>query len=295
MIFERPLFTTHRFFSSGVLFHSLPDDSRFFSKRIKDLVAAYFNEFKNRLARPFNPYRNHTFPVALKDSEGKITYDRLYEADQTTSKALVAFIHGLGSSPLTWTHHLDAKVEGATVFIPHVYKKGYCKVSRAAEPIFDVITSYSRQFPDNPVILVGHSNGGRIAAYIEQRIQVKKVCLISIAGVHGGSKLVNLFAYFKINRFFGFTESMTRELMFSGTSVVDDVTKWQSLPVDLKQVERVFIATAEDTRAFPICTAFPNVPNSSYYLLSGESHVSIIDRTGPFIVQLIKKQLSTSH
>jgi hypothetical protein len=42
-------------------------------------------------------------------------------------------------------------------------------------------------------------------------------------------------------------------------------------------VKRIFIASADDLRIFPSGTSFPNLPSSTYLLVSGESHVTIVE------------------
>ncbi len=54
-----------------------------------------------------------------------------------------------------------------------------------------------------------------------------------------------------------------------------------------KVVERVFMASASDWRVAPSETSFPNLPNSKFELISGQSHVTIIDSVKERVISII--------
>lgn len=241
-----------------------------------------YKECMQRLQRANNPFKRKAqslFPVL----QGNKTYaDNFQPWQNGCSSRLIVLIHGLNSSPLCWTKYIQKLFEcekSTSYFIPYVYKKGYCKLKKASQPIFNVIKNYADQYPHNPIILVGHSNGARIAQYIERKLEAKNVKLISIAGPHFGSKLVNWITYLHLNSWFGLSASMTNELKYNSEWVNRKLIKWQKNSVrnEDNSVKRIFFASADDLRIFPNDTSFPILPSSTYILIGGESHVTIVD------------------
>lgn len=257
-------------------------DNRSWLSRIKDFSFATVKELKCRLQRQYNPLRvnvHNSFPVLQANSN---TY-HIDEQQWVKSKKLVVLIHGLNSSPLAWTDYLEEKSKfenNVSYFTPFVYKKGYCKCKEAARPILEVVKRYADQYPSNPIILVGHSNGARIAAYIEQKLDVDNIRLISIAGPHCGSMLINWINALGLTRFLGISAKLVEELTFQGSWAKRKLIKWHDQQQNIstkRNIERVFFASYDDWRIFPNQTSFPKLPNSSYFCVSGESHVTIIE------------------
>jgi len=283
----------------GKLIH-LPDN-RSYLNRIKDFSIANLKEFNNRWQRQHNPLNeraNEIFP-RLRISLNDIHYDEYHFSWKTSneSQMLVVFIHGLNSSPLAWSNYLkefpldDPK---ASCFVPFVYKRGYCQLKTAADPILDVVQDYANDHPHNPIFLVGHSNGARIAAYLEQKIHAKCIRLISIAGPHCGSKLINWMALMRLTQHFGFTREMVDEYLYKNPWVTNKLIKWQNKQKlklnEGRDIKRIFFAAADDWRIFPTETSFPYLPNSEYHLMKGESHVTIIDAVANSVVAYISKE-----
>jgi hypothetical protein len=53
-------------------------------------------------------------------------------------------------------------------------------------------------------------------------------------------------------------------------------------------VERLFFATTDDWIVFPHATCFPNLQNSSYHLVGGESHMTLCESLSPYILSYIQ-------
>jgi pimeloyl-ACP methyl ester carboxylesterase len=189
---------------------------------------------------------------------------------------LVVLIHGLNSSPLAWSKYLPAlSNESTACFAPYVKNKAYCKVKEAAEPILEAVQDYAEMNPHNPIYLIGHSQGARIAAYIEQRLSVRQVHYISIAGPHYGTKLVNRLNAVNLSELFNLTPSIENELFYRGEWSTNKLIQWQNNCN--AQISRLFFASPDDWRSSPIETSFPNLPNSQYFVVFRQSHVTIID------------------
>jgi triacylglycerol esterase/lipase EstA (alpha/beta hydrolase family) len=269
-------------FSAESKFISLADNRSLITYSMSICFSIY-KECISRLQRANNPLKataKNLFPILQKDRSYSDVLQPWVNGED--SSQLIVLIHGLNSSPLCWSKYIQKLSEckkSTSYFAPYVYKKGYCKLKKASQPIFEVIQKYAHQHPHNPIILVGHSNGARIAQYIERNLDAKNITLVSIAGPHLGSKLVNWTTFLSLNSSLGISDSMANELMYNSEWAKRKLIKWQKNSVEHvdKVGKRIFIASADDLRIFPNSTSFPNLPNSTYLLISGESHVTIVD------------------
>jgi hypothetical protein len=136
-------------------------------------------------------------------------------------------------------------------------------------------------FPNNQVIIVRYSNGVKLSGCVERHLNAKYIRLISIAGPHGGFKLITLLNYFNLTKHFGFNSCMTSDYLYYGLKSRNRIVKWQNAERNYqaqeKHVKRTFFASADDTRVFPCNTAFPFLQNSSYHVIANKSHVTIVD------------------
>lgn len=266
-------------FSPESTFISLVDN-RGWIDYSKSICLSLYKECISRQQRANNPLKanaKNIFPILQAD--GSYSKD-LQPWIREESARLIVLIHGLNSSPLCWSKYIQELSEhekSTNYFAPYVYKKGYCKLREASQPIFDVIQSYANQYPQNPIILIGHSHGARIAQDIEMNLEASNIKLISIAGPHLGSKLVNWITFLGLNSLLGISGSMANKLKYNSNWANKKLLKWQNIKNIDKAAKRVFIASADDLRVFPNNTSFPNLPSSTYFLISGESHVTIVD------------------
>ncbi len=271
-------------------------DNRNCFRVMRDALAAAVKEVRSRWMRRYNPLRadaKSLFPSleTVVGSDG-ITMSAYPPLAAITSSKLIVLIHGLNSSLLAWTEYLTAikrREPDASCFVPFVLDRGYCPLEDAAVPILRVVQDYVHQYPDNPVIIIGHSNGGRIAAHIEQELEAVDVRLVSISAPHGGCKIVNWLTRFGLCALFGLHPAMVRELTYGGPWVSASVDRWQRMArnENRTRVTRCFFASCDDWRVFPYETSFPILPNSTYRLVSGESHVTIIDAVRDRVLSFI--------
>lgn len=254
-------------------------DSRGWLAFSTSICFSLFKEGISRIQRINNPYKTNAkvlFPSLQSDG----TYpEKLHYWRKGNSSRLIVLIHGLNSSPLCWNKYIQklSTEESTDLFVPYVYKKCYCRIKEAAKPIFESIQKYADQYEQ--IILVGHSRGASIAQYIEMKLEAKNVTLISIAGPHLGSKLIDWTTYLGLNYWLGISNSMANELKYDSDWVNRKLIKWQekSLLNTHRVAKRIFIASTDDFRVFPSQSSFPNLPSSTYLLVSGESHVTIIE------------------
>lgn len=120
---------------------------------------------------------------------------------------LIVCIHGLNNSPAQFAKIIEElrkkDLTYTDIYAPHVLQKGNAKLDEMVKPIFEQIEKWaSNTSSRKQLVLVGISNGGRIARAIEAKLATSKSCstikklhFISIVGACKGSTLVNLANY----------------------------------------------------------------------------------------------------
>lgn len=264
--------------------------------RTWDLCSAIFKELRSRWQRRYHPDKGKAlslYPVPRWEGLSLIYNDNEYPWCQRSSSGLVVFIHGLNSSPLTWTKYckiIQERNPGILCFAPNVYKKGYCSVKRAAEPILKAVRNYQQGNPDAPIWLVGHSFGAKIAARIECKLGAKNIVVISIAGPHGGTALQKIIHRLGADGLFGLSAELLQELIPYGEKSLKACRKWQkhSIRNFSSACRRIFYAAVEDGCIFPSQLCFPRLVNSSYHLVAAQTHTTIVDAVCEDVCDKIK-------
>ncbi|MES2121687.1 MAG: alpha/beta hydrolase [Chlamydiota bacterium] len=120
-----------------------------------------------------------------------------------SEKKLIVCLHGLNSSPLQYKQILDSIHKRApwehNIYIPYVKDRGNAKLDDMVDPIFEKIEKWAQAGGEKELVLVGISNGGRIARAIEARLRnsdckrtISSLRFVSIVGACKGSTLSNL-------------------------------------------------------------------------------------------------------
>ncbi len=120
-----------------------------------------------------------------------------------SEKKLIVCLHGLNSSPLQFKHILEGihrrAPEERNVYIPHIRDKGNAPLDDMVDPVFEKIEKWAQAGGEKELVLVGISNGGRIARAIEARLRtsdckrnLSSLRFVSIVGACKGSTLSNL-------------------------------------------------------------------------------------------------------
>ncbi len=122
-----------------------------------------------------------------------------------TKKRLIVCIHGLGDDPLQFKKIADEMqkktLSETDIFIPRVNEKGHAKLDLTVKPIFEKIVKWANTPGEKELVLIGISNGARIARALEIELSksntrhpshLKKLHSVSIVGAGNGSSLVNL-------------------------------------------------------------------------------------------------------
>ncbi len=202
-------------------------------------------------------------------------------AKNIDNKGLIVFIHGLNSNPDTGRLLYKKEIEQQTgnefeIWVPTIPKRGNCSLEEAAKPVLEMVKKYIETNPGKPVQLIGHSNGGRIAAYVETHLRDKDVNMriTGIAGVFFGSDLITLYkstgtAYLFLAR------SILRDLQTGSEQskkMIEDMRK----EITIGSREYTFYATVNDIAIPNFTSSLPNIgQNEECHLLSGCGHNDI--------------------
>ncbi len=270
-------------------------DCRTLLKKIWDVVSTVFNILKALIIRCIRTIvaRNVQFATAISSKEGAYAYpQKVLPGNQSTeSKGLYLFIHGLRGSPTDWNNYqkpLEQKDPGAHRFAPKVALKGNCDLETAARPLLAVVQDYLKKFPSRPVTLIGTSNGGRIAAYLETHLAPEvlgssRLSVVSLAGVHRGVKIISCMKKVGLLFLLRLNKKLVEEFLFGSRHAEDNLISWQQKQAIWKQegksVRHLFCATREDEVLRDLEGSLPyhKDADSTYKVVSGHSHMSIVD------------------
>lgn len=254
-------------------------------RRIVDSVLSIFREIGSLL--------KERHPCAMLSNfiafwRGDHRYDDLSKpkAWKENSEGLYVMVAGLKASPAIWEEHrvqLNREKPHCDTLIPYVPKEGNCCLEESADPILNKIIEYSNKNPGKPICIMGASNGGRIAHYLETELREKKpgckVIISTIAGVHYGSQRMELINNSAIIRYvLGLCPEVCRELSFGSEkakSLLDRVNQ----PIEPSQRRYSYFATTEDLLATHNGTSLPLTKHRCIHqIVHGEGHTSIISR-----------------
>ncbi len=236
-------------------------------------IASIFKEFSLSLVQS----KPHSFP----DCNPIATDPGVNNAKNTENKGLIVFIHGLNSSPDTGRTLYKKEIENQTngefeVWVPVVPKRGNCSLEEAAEPILEMVKKYIETNPGKPIQLIGHSNGGRIAAYVETHLRDKKVDMrvTGIAGVFFGSDLIT--SYKKTGTAYLFLcPSILRDLP-TGSKKSKELINEMRKEVTIGSREYTFYTTIDDIAIPNFTSCLPNIKqNEKCHVLIGCGHSDI--------------------
>jgi hypothetical protein len=206
------------------------------------------------------------------------------------SNGLYLLVHGLRGFPTSLQEyiqkiqHIDPQ---SHIFSPHVVKKGNCKLTTAAEPLLKVVQNYLEKFPGKQVTIIGHSNGGRIASYIETNLSPdllgnSRLSIVCLAGVLYGTQFINQIQKLGLLPATGICKSLQRELAFGSECAKEALASWKEKQKTWKEqnknVRHLFCASPDDGMVQSMDCALPydEAAKSDYQIYTGQSHVSII-------------------
>eukprot|EP00697_Spironema_sp_BW2_P017817 gnl/Spiro4/9629_TR5106_c0_g1_i1.p1 gnl/Spiro4/9629_TR5106_c0_g1~~gnl/Spiro4/9629_TR5106_c0_g1_i1.p1 ORF type:complete len:357 (-),score=55.67 gnl/Spiro4/9629_TR5106_c0_g1_i1:41-1027(-) len=237
-----------------------------------------------------------------------------------TARCAFVFIHGMNSFPCQFRTHFDeveatfkdALADGhIAVCAPRVLRLGHARLHEAVQPILQDIRNFlltdssmeqsteEREGATSGrrrrgIVLVGTSNGGRIAARIEtllrhdcdERVRQSPVMLVSIAGVLHGTAMMNLLSACRVGSCF-YPEEVCEELCHKSTTASELVDSLCSpVPETSGEREFVFFSSGFDMVVWPRTTTSPPGLGRSR-VIRFRGHSSIVPATATLTMEAI--------
>lgn len=280
-------------------------DRRMLLQRIADIISAIFHALKTVVVRSIRRIRaNNQRFVQPQEKNGRYSYvsEALPWTGANKSDGLYLFIHGLRGSPTDWDRYAEEVMQKdpvAHVFVPHVAAKGNCALEVAGGPLLEVVCNYLQKFPGRPIYLIGTSNGGRIATYIETHLDPavlgnSSLKVASLSGVHNGTLLVNRIRKMGLSRLLRLDRVLEEEFVFGGRAAQGFMQAWQEKQRVWRQqdqsVRHLFCATTEDEQVRRLSSSLPNSQDrwTEHKISSGHSHTSIVDALRGQVIEWIQ-------
>lgn len=214
------------------------------------------------------------------------------EASSQESEGLYLFLHGLGQTPYTWKSYVKTVQKdhpGFHCVAPLIKNRGNCSLSDAADPILELVKDYIEKHPGKPIHIVGTSNGGRIAQYIEARLpefmpENSSLAVATVAGLHYGTKFVSVANKYHLHHFLFVNKSVKKEFPYASDTAKREYQNWNDSQCKFKekniQVKHLFCATINDDLIKSQDSCLPLAENEQtdccYMIYKGHNHGSIV-------------------
>lgn len=229
-----------------------------------------------------------------------------YTAPTELSKGrLVICLHGLNNNATqfkqivteTEQHNLS---ETTDFFIPNILEKGNAKLTDIVQPIFKKITEWAKQKGDKELVLVGISNGGRVARAIEAQLlnsnelgNIKKIKFVSIVGACQGSSLVNLANRCKLSCLV--SRNIAEEMPVDSARNKQLNSEWEAGLKKSSEVkskvkhEYTFIASPHDWQVPNYNSTLLDIKGQEtrYAIIKGHGHNSIVNAAAEAVATII--------
>jgi hypothetical protein len=288
------------------------NDHRSLFNRMTGIIHACFSHFVHTIHRvrriiktDKEIQKQYIFPIYSKENKCySYDFSKLPWSEKQTfeSEGLCLFVHGLRNHPRTWNTYLAHMAKNhpkIQCVAPLVSLRGNCSLEEASKPILSIVEDYLKKNPGKTVNFFGTSNGVRIIEYCETHLdpsllQNSSLNFISISGVIGGTKVVNILKKMKLLFFSGLNPSLKNEFQWHSHVSQDLHHHWQKKQTVWQQnnvkVKHIFYATMEDHLVRPISSCFPDLDDKrkEYHVFMGESHSSIVDRVFNDVITRVK-------
>lgn len=229
------------------------------------------------------------------------------ESQPLSKRRLVVCIHGLNNNPAQFNKIIGEMrkkdLSDTDIFAPHVVEKGNAKLDEMVKPIFEKIVEWSTTPSDNKeLVLIGISNGGRIARAVETALalestsninSIKKVHFISIVGACKGSSLVNFVHRIGLSGLSGLSWFISRNI---AEEMATDSLRNQRLDREWTDGlsnqwtrQYTFFASPHDWQVTNYTSSLMDVDsqNVRYAIVPGHGHNSIVHAVAPVVAEIV--------
>jgi len=215
-----------------------------------------------------------------------------------SKKKLIVCIHGLNNNPSQFKYILDeVQKKGFSetdLFIPHVLQGGNAKLDEMVKPIFKEIANWAKTPGEKELVLVGISNGGRIARAIEVELakpenhgNIKRLRFVSIVGACRGSSLVNLAN--KVGLSFLMSKNIAEEMPVGSLRNQKLDREWMQGLAHGPIREYTFFASPHDWQVTNYDSSLMEIPNQNarYAIIDGHGHNSIVHAVSKTVAEIV--------
>lgn len=227
-------------------------------------VGCVLSGFLPTCSKPNNIYKIYENPVWRDKSAG-----------------LYVLIHGLEAHPSEWNERIELLTKHANaydIYAPSVVKAGNCSLKEASNPIVKKVISYAKEFPLNPIFVIGESNGGRIATVID--IELRKQAptnpmkISTIAGVHFGTSRVNFSQKYKLNLI---SDVVSSELSYGSPTARKLINALQTVnPKDPPRSYEIFAGTEDWLVPDLALMKLPQQIPTEYHIIHRFGHLTMM-------------------
>lgn len=215
-----------------------------------------------------------------------------------SKKRLVVCIHGLNDNPSQFKKIIDEmqkkELSETDIFIPRILQKGNAKLDEMVNSIFEEIVKWAKTSGEKELVLIGVSNGGRIARAIEAKfgkaesiVNIKRLRFISIVGACKGSSLVNLIN--KIGLSWLLSKNISEEMPVDSIRNQQLNRDWKKGLSNRLIRECFFIASPHDLLVPNYSSSLMTVDNQKrfYVIVPGHGHHSIVNAVAKTVAEII--------
>lgn len=259
------------------------------TEKVQSCVTSY-----TTLAR----FAKQKIATILQSSEPEISDHRAGQG--FAKKRLIVCIHGLNSNPSQFNTIIDQlqkkNLSETDIYIPAVLERGNARLDDMAKPIFDEIAKWAKLMGAKELVLVGISNGARIARAVEvallqseNRGNIQKMRVISIVGASRGSTLANLAN--SLSLCWVMSEPISREMPTDSERSVKLHQDWTAALNHAPELKRdyTFFASPHDWQVPNFNATLSEVAHhkARYALVRGHGHNSIVDAVASAVAEII--------
>ena len=205
---------------------------------------------------------------------------------------LAVVMHGLNGSPAdmrTYTEHLE---EWCAVYCPAIRYGGNMSCKATAATVWPVIEEHLTKHPDALVVLVGLSNGGRLAAQLDLWLRIHspqtRAVVYTIVCPFKGTFMINLLG--RLGEYTGVYSRRVYEEMRYDSAVARELVQALQAPLPPScRRKYILVAAKRDLIVVPYCSALPKLGHGETTItLEDDTHVTAVLSDCPKLCQLIR-------
>lgn len=205
---------------------------------------------------------------------------------------LAVVLHGLNGSPAdmrTYTDHLE---DWCAVYCPAISYGGNMSCKATAATVWPVIEKHLEKHPDALVVLVGLSNGGRLAAQLDIWLRMHSphtpAVVYTIVCPFKGTFMINLLG--RAGEYTGVYSHRVFEEMRYDSKVAQELVQALRAPLPPNcRRKYILVAAKRDLIVVPYCSALPSLEhNETTITLEDDTHVTAVLSDCPRLCQLIR-------